>query len=112
MDGDERKDQTRHGTGSSRAVSQRLHTKTSRRGILQSKFALEGAIEPVNGPIRLEESGAIAYAPLILEERARMAHLVGDAKRARRELENALSGYRAYAAVGHVARLETELGPR
>jgi hypothetical protein len=58
----------------------------------------------------VEESGAIAFGPLILEERARMSQLAGDADRARRELENALDGYRACAAAGHVARLEMELG--
>ena len=58
----------------------------------------------------VEESGAIAYGPLILEERARMSQLMGDAERARRELQDALSRYREYSAAGHVARLVAELG--
>ncbi len=58
----------------------------------------------------VEESGAIAFRPIVFEERARMTHLAGDAERARRELQDALIGYREYSAAGHVARLGRELG--
>ena len=58
----------------------------------------------------VEESGAMAFRPLVFEERARMTYLAGDVDRARRELQDALIGYREYSAVGHVARLVKELG--
>ena len=58
----------------------------------------------------VEESGALAFGPLFAEERARMSAVSGDTKLARRQLRDALDGYRAMNAAGHVARLESELG--
>ena len=96
----------------------------ARVNLLRSKLAqarvfrgLDGASarEQVEGILDeadrlVEESGAIAFRPLILEERGRMTNLAGDAERARRELQDALIGYREYSAAGHVARLVRELG--
>jgi hypothetical protein len=58
----------------------------------------------------VEESGAVAYRPLVAEERARMTAVLGNAELAREQLLEALSGYRTTSAVGHIARLESELG--
>jgi len=58
----------------------------------------------------LAESGARAYAPLVAEERARLAALGNREQEARSQLRRALELYREVGATGHVRRLAAELG--
>jgi len=67
--------------------------------------ALTRALECVN------ESGARAYLPMVIEERARLAQLTGDEAAAARELHEAHRLYEEIGATGHVKRLAKELGP-
>jgi class 3 adenylate cyclase len=55
-------------------------------------------------------SGARAYSPQVMEERARLAALLDGAERADRELRAAHAQYAAIGATGHAARLAKELG--
>jgi hypothetical protein len=58
----------------------------------------------------LEWSGARAFAPFIVEERARLAAVLGDAERATDLLRRARDLFGAVEATGHVERLTAELG--
>jgi class 3 adenylate cyclase/tetratricopeptide (TPR) repeat protein len=53
----------------------------------------------------LEESGAAVFAPAILEERARLAGVLGDAEGQRAGLESARAAYVEIGATGHAERL-------
>ena len=65
--------------------------------------ALTRATECVN------ETGARAYLPMVIEERARLARLTGDDAAAERELREAHRLYEEMGATGHAARLAKEL---
>jgi adenylate cyclase len=58
----------------------------------------------------LEESGALAYAPLLAEERARLAALHEDASATHARLLEVRDAYSEVGATGHVRRLDEELG--
>ena len=58
----------------------------------------------------LEKSGARAFAPFIVEERARLDEVLGDAKGAVQGLREAQRGFAEVEATGHVERLAKELG--
>lgn len=51
-----------------------------------------------------------SLSPRILEQRGRLAAVLGDAPAANRALEEALDLYRAIGATGHAERLARELG--
>jgi hypothetical protein len=53
----------------------------------------------------VEQSGARAYLPMIIEERATLARLRGDDGAAMRELREAHRLYEEIGATGHAARL-------
>jgi hypothetical protein len=55
------------------------------------------------------ESGARALAPLVLEERARLARLLGDEPCRERELREAHRLFAEMGATGHAERLAQEL---
>ena len=55
-------------------------------------------------------SGARAFAPLFVEERARLAAVLGDDERASNLLRKARDRFGEVAATGHVERLGVELG--
>ena len=59
---------------------------------------------------RLRSDGALAWAPFVLEERARLAQVMGDDDGAERQLREALELFSAQGSTGHVRRLEAELG--
>jgi len=58
--------------------------------------------------LMLEQSAAYAYGPMISEERARLAIANGAA--IREQLRPLIAQYAQVGAVGHVRRLEAELG--
>jgi tetratricopeptide (TPR) repeat protein len=58
----------------------------------------------------LEKSGARAFAPFIVEERARLFEVLGDAEGAVQALREAQRAFAEVEATGHVERLERELG--
>jgi hypothetical protein len=58
----------------------------------------------------LEWSGARAFAPFIVEERARLAAVLGDQQAARALLRRARDLFSEVEATGHVDRLTAELG--
>ena len=58
----------------------------------------------------LDESGAVAFAPIVAEERARQVAAVEGIEAARSQLERARDMYRDVKAAGHFRRLESELG--
>ncbi len=57
----------------------------------------------------LEKSGARAFAPFIIEERARLFEVLGDADGAAQYLREAQRAFADVEATGHVERLEREL---
>ena len=57
----------------------------------------------------VDETGAVAYRPMVVEERGRMTEVLGNSELSRRQLEDALHRYRAISANGNAARLSTEL---
>ena len=59
----------------------------------------------------LEKSGAQAFAPFIVEERARLAVVLGDEQGAADLLRRARGLFADVEATGHVDRLTAELGP-
>ena len=60
----------------------------------------------------LEKSGARAFAPFIVEERARLSEVLGDAEGAAQGLREAQGLFAKVEATGHVERLARELGSR
>ena len=58
----------------------------------------------------LEESSARAYAPMLAEERTRLAALREDASATHARLREVRDAYREVGATGHVRRLDEELG--
>ena len=58
----------------------------------------------------LEKSGARAFGPFIVEERARLAAVLGDEKGASTLLRQARDLFGEVEATGHVARISDELG--
>ena len=58
----------------------------------------------------LDWSGARAFAPLVVEERARLAAVLGDVEGASKLLRKARDRFGEVAATGHVERLDVELG--
>jgi adenylate cyclase len=58
----------------------------------------------------LEQSGARVFAPFIIEERARLLEVLGDAEGAVQALREAQRAFAEVEATGHVERLERELG--
>jgi class 3 adenylate cyclase/tetratricopeptide (TPR) repeat protein len=60
----------------------------------------------------LKESGALAFAPFIVEERARLFEVLGDAEGAAQGLCEAQRAFAEVEATGHAARLAKELGSR
>ena len=58
----------------------------------------------------LEKSGARAFVPMILEERARLAEVLGDAEGAAQHLREAQRASTEVEATGHAERLERALG--
>ena len=55
------------------------------------------------------KSGARAFAPFILEERARLADVLGDAEGTEQALLDAQHAFAEVGATGHAERLEREL---
>jgi tetratricopeptide (TPR) repeat protein len=55
------------------------------------------------------ETGARAQLPFVIEERARLARDIGDAREAKRRLREALRAFEEMGADGHAARLAAEL---
>jgi class 3 adenylate cyclase/tetratricopeptide (TPR) repeat protein len=60
----------------------------------------------------LEKSGARAFAPFIIEERARLFEVLGDGETAELSLREAQRLFTEVEATGHVERLGRELGSR
>ncbi len=58
----------------------------------------------------LEKSGARAFAPFIVEERARLAAVLGDEEGASNLLRQAQGLFGKVEATGHVERIAVELG--
>ena len=58
----------------------------------------------------LEKSGARAFAPFIVEERARLFEVLGDAEGAAQGLREAQRAFAEVEATGHAERLARELG--
>ena len=58
----------------------------------------------------LEMSGARAFAPFIVEERARLAAVLGDEVEASNLLRQARDLFSEVEATGHVERIDQELG--
>jgi len=61
--------------------------------------------------VLIHETGASAFAPLVHEERARLAHLLGDEPACERGLREAQRLFAEMAATGHAKRLAQELAP-
>ncbi len=59
----------------------------------------------------MEQSGARAYLPMIMEERATLARLRGDEAASVQDLREAHRLYEEIGATGHAARLAKQLGP-
>jgi len=57
----------------------------------------------------LDKSGARAFAPFIIEERARLAEVLGDAAGAAQYLREAQRAFAEVEATGHAERLAREL---
>ena len=58
----------------------------------------------------LEKSGARAFAPFIIEERARLFEVVGDAEGVAQGLRAAPHEFAEVEATGHAERIANELG--
>ncbi len=89
----------------------------ARRTLARVLLAGEGATaaraieEALDGAERLiEQTGAVSIRPLILVERAALAHLAGDTVARQRALREAHRLFTAIGATGHAERLEPELG--
>ena len=67
------------------------------------KNSLARAMKLVNS------TGARAWEPQIIEERANLARCLGDDAEYQRELRNALRDYQEIGATGHARRVEAEL---
>jgi class 3 adenylate cyclase/tetratricopeptide (TPR) repeat protein len=57
----------------------------------------------------IRDTGAKAWGPFVLEERARLAQAMGDAAAAEQQLREALSRFQAQGSLGHAQRLAREL---
>ncbi len=55
------------------------------------------------------ETGARAQTPFVIEERARLARVLGDVRDSTRLLQEARDAFEAIGAAGHAARLASEL---
>jgi class 3 adenylate cyclase len=90
-----------------------LYSHLSRSRVLRAldgadaRGEIEGSL--VRAQLLLEKSGARGFAPLIVEERARLFEVLGDAEGADRALREALRIYAEVAATGHMERLKKEL---
>jgi hypothetical protein len=89
----------------------------ARRTLARVLLAQEGATaaraieEALDGAERLiEQTGALSFRPLVLLERAALAHLVGDTAARQRALREAHRVFTAIGATGHAERLVPELG--
>ena len=59
----------------------------------------------------VETAGFLSYRPQLLEERARLHALRGDAAGATADLREACAGYEQVGARGHARRLRAEVEP-
>jgi hypothetical protein len=69
---------------------------------------IEASLE--RAQLLLEKSGARAFAPFIIEERARLAEVLGDTEGATQHLREAQRAFTEVEATGHAERLKRELG--
>jgi hypothetical protein len=74
-----------------------------------ARSAIEAELDRAEALI--QETGARALAPLVLEERARLARLLGDEPGFERELREAHRLFAELDATGHEERLARELAP-
>jgi hypothetical protein len=74
-----------------------------------ARSAIEAELDRAEALI--DEMGARALAPLVLEERARLARLLGDEPGCERGLRAAHRLFAELGATGHAERLAQELAP-
>jgi hypothetical protein len=68
-----------------------------------ARAAIEASLD--RSDTLIEQSGARVFAPFVLEERARLAELLGDAETCSRQLEAARVLFEELGARGHAERL-------
>ena len=92
-----------------------LRAHLSRSRVLRALDGPEARVEIeaslARADLLLEWSGARAFAPFIVEERARLAAVLGDEAGAADLLRRARGLFADVEATGHVERLTAELGP-
>ena len=90
-----------------------LRAHLSRARVLRALDGADARVEIESTLARaqhlLEKSGARAFAPFIIEERARLLEVLGDPNGATQHLREAQRAFAEFEAKGHVERLEREL---